>query len=217
MEKILYFISIFLVILVYLSSKSDPGSFLDRILSKINSIGVIYIAIGIYITYKIFSENINEIKRNNTLKIIDRSLLGTIKLINDNYSKCPNFCDSLFYSWQRETLGNKKRKYDIEDSWESVLQISFQIFQAFEDVLTVSNIDQTGFYVWIANFMPWAHSKKLKKAWDTLYPNFADKTIEFGNFMFKVSNENIPRNTSEYKKRAKEIFEMPFIRNLLYK
>jgi nitrate reductase NapE component len=142
----------------------------------------VYIAFGIYITFEIFNQTTEEMKRQTTLKITDRSLLGNLKLIYENYDKCPNFCSSLFFSWQQP---KSKAETTKEDDWQTVLMLSFNIFQAFEDILTVSQVDQTGIYVWIANFIPWCRSKKLKEQWDILYPNFALRTVEFGNFLFR--------------------------------
>ena len=191
---------IFSIILVYISTISPKDSFFDRLLSKINAISVVYIAVGIYITFEIFNQTTGEMRRQTTLKIIDRSLLGNIKLIIDNYSKCPRFVSSMFYSWQKPS--NLKEPTG-EDDWSTVMLISFNLFQAFEDILTVSDVDQTGIYVWIANFLPWCRSQDLKKSWKILYPNFADRTIKFGNLLFEFSMGNPePANVEEYRSLA---------------
>jgi hypothetical protein len=173
---------------------------MDRVLSKINAISVVYIAVGIYITFEIFNQTTEEMKRQTTLKIIDRSLLGNIKLINDNYEKCPRFCSSLFFSWQKPKNMPEPTK---EDDWQTVLMLSFNIFQAFEDILTVSEVDQTGLYVWIANFIPWCRSPKLKELWLELYPNFALRTVEFGNYLFDTClDQPEPRDPMEYQEKS---------------
>lgn len=205
LNSLLIVILVLSMILVYFSTVSKKDSFFDRLLSKINAISVIYVAIGIYITFKIFNQNTGEMRRQNTLKIIDRSLLGNIKLITENYDKCPKFCSSLFYSWQKPT-GNKEP--EGEDEWPTVLMLSFNIFQAFEDILTVSDVDQTGLYVWIANFMPWCRSQYLKKAWEELYPNFGDRTILFTNLLFEYCYDNPePIDAKEYKTKSHEFVD----------
>ena len=188
------------IILVYYSTIAPKESFLDRVLSKINAISVVYIAVGIYITFEIFNQTTEEMKRQTTLKIIDRSLLGNIKLIMDNYDKCPRFCSSLLFSWQKPKNIPEPRK---EDDWNVIMKISFNIFQAFEDILTVSEVDQTGLYVWIANFIPWCRSQKLKELWLQLYPNFALRTIKFTNYLFDIClNQPEPKNSKEYQEKA---------------
>ena len=191
------------VILVYFSTKAVKESFMDRLLSKINAISVVYIAVGIYITFEIFNQTTGEMRRQTTLKIIERSLLGNMKLIIDNYEKCPKLCSSLFYGWQKPKSFVPLNK---EDNWETKIFVSFNIFQAFEDILTVSEVDQTGLYVWIANFLPWASSPYLKESWDILYPNFADRTIAFGNFLFKNCLDKAkPNNVIEYKEYSDKL------------
>ena len=175
-------------------------------MNKINAISVVYIAVGIYITFEIFNQTTEEMKRQTTLKIIDRSLLGNIKLIIENYNKCPKFASSLFYEWQKPNTFKESVLGD--DDWQIVLMISFNIFQAFEDILTVSDVDQTGLNVWIANFMPWCKSKYLKKTWEQLYPNYADRTIMFANLLFKNCLEkDEPKNAEEYKLLSKKIVD----------
>ena len=201
------------IILVYISTVAPKDSFFDRLLSKINAISVVYIAVGIYITFEIFNQTTGEMKRQTTLKIIDRSLLGNIKLIIDSYDKCPKFSSSMFYSWQKPS---NFREPEGEDDWSIVTMVSFNIFQAFEDILTVSDVDQTGLYVWIANFMPWCRSKYLKKAWDQLYPNYADRTILFGNLLFDFCYEKPePKDPEEYKHLAHVIVDSKEFNNIL--
>lgn len=201
------------VVLVYYSTMAPKESFLDRVLSKINAISVVYIAVGIYITFEIFNQTTEEMKRQTTLKIIDRSLLGNIKLIMDNYEKCPRFCSSLFFSWQKPKNIKESTK---EDDWNIVLMISFNIFQAFEDILTVSEVDQTGLYVWIANFIPWCRSKKLKELWLELYPNFALRTIKFGNYLFdSCLDQPEPKDAKEYQQKSFEIVNSEEFKKIL--
>jgi hypothetical protein len=205
--KMYLFISAFIisVFLVYFSTTAPKESFLDRLLSKINAISVVYIAVGIYITFEIFNQTTDEMRRQTTLKIIDRSLLGNVKLIIENYNKCPKFASSLFYSWQKPA---SFKEPEGEDDWTTVIMISFNIFQAFEDILTVSDVDQTGLYVWLANFMPWCRSKYLRKAWDQLYPNYADRTVLFGNLLFNTFYDKPePKNSEEYKILARNLVE----------
>ena len=92
-----------------------------------------------------------------------------------------------------------------EDDWTIVNYLSTLMFQSWEDFLTSVDIDKTGDYVWIANYLQWTQSKVLKGIWATMYPNYSNRTIAFGNFLFR--QEGTPRNAAELKSIALNIVQ----------
>ena len=150
--------------------------------------------------------------RETTLKIIERSFLGNLSLIYDNYDKCPQFCSSLFFSWQLPKIPQPTQQ---EDNFQLVMKIASNIFQAFEDILTVIDTDKTGLYVWIANFMPWCQSQKLQEIWFLLYPNYSLRTIDFVNFMFKNCLGFEPKDSQEYQKKSFDLSNSEELKNIL--
>jgi hypothetical protein len=138
-------------------------------------------------------------------------------MIKEEYKNCPELCDSLYFDWQKKEMNwNAKDSYEIKDEWDSVLNISVHIFQAFEDVLTVSELDQTGMYVWVANFIQWCHSPQLRKSWNVLKPNYAITTREFGNFLFEyIASNPAPQNITELTDLSIKLAESDEITKLL--
>ena len=67
------------------------------------------------------------------------------------------------------------------------------IFQSFEDFLTSHQLDETGDYVWICNYIQLASSPILEQKWYVLKSNFANTTISFGDLLFN-SVRNIKIN-----------------------
>jgi hypothetical protein len=201
---------------LYLAAKTEPNSFLDRFSIKLQSMVTIFLATLVYLSYNIQNEAITVRQQETTLKIIERSWLGVNSIINTEYSKCPNFINSLYFDWQKKEMNWKTHSSQIEDQWTSILYLSVQIFQAFEDVLTVSNLDQTGFYVWIANFLQWCSSNELRKSWNVLKPNFATSTRKFGDFIFEYLSSNPhPKNITELTELSKQLADSPEIKDLL--
>ncbi len=144
-------------------------------------------------------------------------MVGIVSKIQENYHKCPNFCSSLFFEWQKKQLTASYKNLDGVDDWPTVMAISIEIFQSWENVLTVSSVDETEFYVWICNFIQWAKSPHLYKAWLVLYPNYADKTIKFGNILFREVQKNPPKNTKELKELGLNIYNKEEIKKLINK
>ncbi len=202
--------------MIYLAAKSNPDSFLDRFSNKISSLMILFFATLVYLSYNIQNDAIQIRQQETTLKIIERSWLGINNIINTEYSKCPNFINTLYFDWQKNEMNWKTHSSQVEDQWTSILYLSVQIFQAFEDVLTVSNLDQTGLYVWIANFIQWCSYNELRKSWNVLKPNFAAPTRKFCDFIFEylISNPH-PKNINELTELSKQLADSPEIKNLM--
>jgi hypothetical protein len=92
-------------ILVVISAKSESNSFLDRFSTKLSALLFLYLALGVFLTYDLQNISIDDRQRETTLKIVERSWMGVNKIICDYHSKCPQFCDSLYFDWQKKPLG----------------------------------------------------------------------------------------------------------------
>lgn len=168
----------------------------------------IFIPVGIYLTYTIFSGQLNEMRVNATYRMIDRGWLGINKHFIENYDKCPNLINSLSYDWQVNILGNKPYKINQdEDDWTASNYVSNCIFQSIEDFMTAIGLDETAPEVWVSNFIPWANSKMLNNNWLVLKSNYSDTTIEFIDYLFVITskNRNKIKNTSDVGQLAKYI------------
>lgn len=213
---VLIFMTIVGVYLAVMSAKSPESSFLDRLSEKLNALLFLYLAIGVFLNFNLQKMILKKDEQEATLKIIERSWLGINKMISEEYKNCPEFCDSLYFDWQKKEMNWKPQEsYKVKNEWYSVSNISIHIFQSFEDVLTVSDLDKTGMYVWIANFIQWCHSPHLRKSWNVLKPNYASKTREFGDYLFEyISSNPAPQNITELTDISIKLAESNEMKNL---
>ena len=67
--------------------------------------------------------------------------------------------NSLYFDWQKKVLGSEEQQTSEGDKWYAVNYLSILIFQAWEDFITSAKIDDTGYIVWMNNFLQWSNSK----------------------------------------------------------
>ena len=211
------FIIIFFVVFLmwYVVYRAPKNTALDRFTDKLIVVGSIFIPIGIYLTYKVFSLQLEQMGRDATFRIIDRSWLNVNKSFADYYKECPNFINSLYFDWQKKVLGienNTKEK----DGWSAVKYICDLIFQSWEDFITSSKIDETGDIVWINCFIPWCNSTLLKNNWNVLKSNYAPTTQELGDYMFYMIHFHKPKNVVELSNLGTLIVKSKRYREILY-
>jgi len=182
-----------------------PNTYLAQLAKRIPLLTEYFLAVGVYYTYVIFNATIDGMKRDATYKIIDRGWILPNEKINTHRDQCPNFVDSLYFSWQKKSMASQSSRSSAEDDWTTVNYLSTLMFQAWEDFLTSVEIDQTGDYVWIANYLQWTQSKTLEAVWATMYPNYSNRTIAFGNYLFRQKGR--PGNAAELKAMAQAIIQ----------
>ena len=210
------FLGIVITFILYVIRK-DKNSLISKFTDKISIISSLFVPIGIYLTYTVFSLQFEESKISSTFRIIDRSWLNVNKIFVDYYDKCPTFINSLSFDWQKKVLGSEIQNSNQGDDWYAVNYISVCIFQAFEDFLTSALDDETGQYVWIANFLQWTNSDILRNNWSVLKSNFSDTTEMFGDYLFLMSDTHIKQitNVSELTTLSKNIAESEEFKNIL--
>jgi hypothetical protein len=157
------------------------GGFFDRFTGKIEAISTAFIAVGVYLTFKIFEIEQYSKEAQMNLNLVDKGW----RLVNDeiarNYQLCPNFINSLFFDWQKEIMtsnymADKTKSESVTDDWTNVNYISCLIFQAVEDFLTVITVYDVGSFVWINCFIGFFNSPILIKIWNSQKQNYALKT-----------------------------------------
>ena len=202
MNKNIIYFSIFLICAysyIWYVIKRDKNSLINKFTDKMVVISSIFVPIGIYLTYTVFSLQLEESRINSTFRIIDRSWLNINKIFVDYYDKCPTFINSLGFDWH------------------AVNYISICIFQAFEDFETSAVNDETGHYVWIANFLQWTNSEILRNNWSVLKSNFSDTTQKFGDYLFLMSSiyRNQITNVAELNNIAKTLADSEEFKNII--
>ena len=219
-DILLIIILILLLLITWYVVTKGQNHFLDKFTKKFSVVGTIFIPLGIFLTYKVFSLQLEALKRDATYKMIDRGWLDVNKKFTEYYKDCPNFIDSLYFDWQTKTLGlqnNMSYQTHNNDKWYAINYLSILIFQSWEDYITSSKIDETGANVWINNFLQWSNSKMLRKAWSVLKTNFAETTQEFGDYLFYISSVYVPTNETELNNLSKMVSESEKFKNILKK
>lgn len=206
--------------IVYVVKSTNKGNITSNFTEKLVLLSSIFVPIGIYLTYTIFSRQIKELRVNATYRMIDRGWLSINKQFIEYNVKCPNLIDSLAYDWQITALGEKSYKLrDVRDDWVGSNYISNCIFQSIEDFLIGSVLDETPAEVWISNFIPWTNSKLLNQHWLALKANYADTTQEFVNYLFLIAskNRNQIKKSSDIEKIAKDVAKSDVFNDIVNK
>lgn len=209
-----------IIYLIWIVSRKKAGTFLDKFTNKFSIIGSIFIPVGIFLTYRVFSLQHQSMQREATFQILDRGWIGVNEKLVEYHDEAPKFIDSLYFDWQRNVLGTSNYSGDTkvkEDKWYAVNYLSILIFQAWEDFLTASDIDQTGSVVWLNNFLQWTSSPMLRNNWSVLKSNFADTTQQFGDHLFYVSSMYKPKNESELNNLAEMVYNSDQFKSILSK
>lgn len=206
--------------LIIYASYSKVGSFIDRLTSKIPTIATFIIALGIIITYQVFTVTLLSARREATYKIVDRAFTNIIKAMDDNYEKCPEFINSLFFPWQK-TVFNRPEPTGEEkpDRWTCQLYLSTLIFQSWEDFLTdleswwdlqvTIEYNETDERSWLAIFLGWAQSKELREIFKTQQLEYNDTTVHLANLMFEYLDKYQINNAEDLDNLTGLIFNDP--------
>lgn len=217
---VLFSLIFIMVYIVYVVKSTNRGNITSNFTEKILLLSSIFVPIGIYLTYTIFSRQMLEMRINATFRSIDRGWLSINKQFIEYSDKCPNLIDSLAYDWQINALGKKQYKLSQEeDDWVATNYISNCIFQSMEDFMVSSALDETSPEVWISNFIPWVNSNILAKKWLVLKSNYAPRTIELADYLFAIvsKNRNQIKNGSDIDKLAKDILKSDVFLDIMRK
>lgn len=215
-EIFLFIMCIILMYTMWHVTKKGEKSKISIFVSKFSIIGSIFIPVGIYLTYRVFSLQLQSMKREATYKVIDRGWLNINKSFLEYYKECPTFINSLYYTWQKKVLG-EEIKYNTKDKWYAVNYISISIFQGWEDFITSTDIDDTGDVVWANNFLQWANSPILYNNWHVLKTNFAETTQLFGDFLFFTARENKIMNSEDLYNESTKFVNSDMYKSIIHK
>ena len=217
---VLFSLIFIMVYIVYVVKSTNRGNITSNFTEKLVLLSSIFIPIGIYLTYTIFSRQMLEMRINATFRSIDRGWLSINKQFVEYFDRCPNLIDSLAYDWQIHALGETSHKLrDARDDWVASNYVSNCIFQSMEDFMTGSLLDETGPEVWVSNFIPWANSKILNRHWLALKSNYSSTTIEFVEYLFAIvsKNRNKINNASDIDKLAQDILKSDVFLDIMSK
>ena len=201
-------ILLLLILFIIYGSSVPVNNIIDRITNKLELLSGFFIGCGVILTVFIFNISDIEARKNITLTFIDKSWININRKLNDNYSKCPNFINSLYFSWSKnnnsnvtstlvDALKGSFEKTTNNDNWFAINDISSNIFQSWEDFLTLQNFDESDKIGWINKFLGWAVSLQLKNIWKNHKQNYNITTQKFGDLLFNYLSTNNPQNSQD--------------------
>jgi hypothetical protein len=188
---------ILLILLIIYSSTVPIGNIMDRITNKLELLSGFFIGCGVILTVFIFNISDMQARKNITINFIDKSWININNKLNNNYSKCPNFINSLGFNWSKNNNSSNKtiNNDDNNDNWYAINDISSNIFQSWEDFLTLSEFNESDKISWINKFLGWAVSPQLKNIWLNHKQNYNIITQQFGDLLFDSLSDHIPQDS----------------------
>lgn len=192
------------IIIFIIAAFLPAGNIFERISTKIGGIIQILFVIGLFISYQTYTNNVNSSKLIQQAGLTEKGWVQVYEKIQSNYSKCPDFCNSLTYPWQKPSGVELKTG---KDEYGSVLSISILIFQSLSNVLGYFMYTDSGDSMneWLSSFIVWAHSDTLYEIWNKNKFIYDELTIKFGDKIFNEVRKNEPKNNSDVVRLANEI------------
>lgn len=201
----------------YIAFFLKPKTRLERFVDKFSVIAAVFVPIGIFTTFLVFQIQSEKLKRESTYTIIDRSWLDINQKLKDNFEQAPHFVNSLYFSWQKKGQHICIQETKKCDEWYVVNYLCISIFQAWEDFLTSSKVDQVVNQIWIHNFLQWANSTILKEKWQVLKGNLAPTTQFFGDYLFEMVEQNKPKNQEELQNLSQSMYQSRRYKRIIQK
>ncbi len=186
---IIIFLIVSIVISIVLTLLQNPENYTHsrlRVFFNVTSIiGSILVAIGLIYSTQVIEDGKNLTRAQQTLNLVERCELNPIRKMTDFYEKCPNFVVSLFP--QKGIFPNAPKGVIDDDA--CVLQLCFEMIQAFEDHFTASQYDLTTEKAWVGTFLQWTSSQKFYEIFLKIYPNFNEQTVNYAKILFEYSRK----------------------------
>jgi len=187
-----------------LSTFFKPNNIFEIISIKIGDIIRILFLLGLVISYQTYVNNSKNIELSQQITLTEKSWVLVYDKIQSYYSKCPEFCNSLSFSWQIPANVIAKKG---EDDYGAVLSLSIYIFQSFASVLHYFLYSEGTDIMneWISSFIIWTNSDTLYDVWNKNKFIYTNTTIAFVDKIFYSVRNNRPKNENDIKKMSSDI------------
>lgn len=175
-------------------------------ISIMGSMAVVVLGVNVYVSTVGLQTQNSVNSAQFTKESIDKLWLFPNQILTEKRNARPEFLASFYYN--NLTLYELTKNLSTSPTPQSEIDeqyISIVLIQCWEDYLTFRTLEKTGDDVWLCNFLQWAQSPFLKKAFDTLKYNFASLTRDFADLLFEnaalipipSNNPKIYRDTVE--------------------
>jgi hypothetical protein len=190
-----FVVCIFLIILIYISCFYPPNYIISNFVSRLPIATHFFIGMGIVLTFWIFQNNYEKNINDTSFAVTERSFINIYKLMSNNYKICPDFIDSLEYTYGKnhneELHNNIPNKYmkDDKQARSTKIYISICIFQAIEDYITSASLTHISDAEWFCTFYSLLYSTQLQQMWEKLKINFGQKTFAYINLVIGIAKK----------------------------
>ena len=192
------------IILTILAAFFGSNNILNIISLKISDIIKILLLLGLFISYQTYVNNSKNSELSQQATLTEKSWVLVYDKIQSYYSKCPEFCNSLSFSWQipKNVIVEKGG-----DDYGAVLSLSIYIFQSFASVLNYFLYSESLDIMneWISSFILWANSDTLYDVWNKNKFIYGKTTIEFVDKIFLEVRKNPPKSECNIKEMSSKI------------
>ena len=206
------------IIITFISAFYETESTVEKISIKIGNVIQILFLIGLLLSYKTYVDTSKQVVLTQQSLLTEKGWVGVYDKIHDYYKSCPNFCDSLSYSWQVPGyIQNKTHSSSVStDNYGAILSLSVLIFQSFESVVNYFLYYDTSETLneWLCSFIIWANSKTLYDIWTTNKFIYDKSTQVFVDKIFASVKETTPRNNTDVINLAEAICKSDEVRNM---
>jgi hypothetical protein len=183
--SILALIFIIAIVISYIYTSKEFAESKYYIFFRIlEGIALVLVAYGLILTAISAREEQNLNFINTTYLVIDRCKLNILNKINISYPICPNFIASLNLLY--DIPGNN----NIQDKEIDIYNLSNNLLQAIEDVITGDKFDLTQVNSWISFYMPWCCSDTFYIMWKKIMESFNNITNGLVYILFEYANKN---------------------------
>lgn len=152
---------------------------------------------------------------SRTEQAITEEWLQPNKMLADEADKIPQFTGSLYANnsalYAACSSGNGPdcaREFQQQTT-------AVDLFQRWENYLTLRAFDKTGDRVWISNFLQWAASPELRKLWVILKHNYKGTTQKLASLLFEYSDKENPRTAEQFTATSQKLVADPRFQQLV--
>lgn len=200
-------ITLISIIIMFISTFYKENSLLDRFSIKLGDIVQALFLFGIILSYQTYTLSQKESVLTAQSNITDKSWTIVYDKIQNYYSYCPYFCNTLFFSWQKPAYMSNTELNIQNDNFVYILSLSMFIFQSFVGLISyfLYYDVEDSLTEWISSFLMWANSDILYDIWKQNKILYGPLTQNFVDLLFIKVREKPPTNVTDLKNISLEI------------
>lgn len=223
---IILMVQIIAIILIIISFRFYKNKFLINLIPKLPILTGLLTSTGIILTYLLFSNTYAKNINDTSVDITRHEFRDIYKSMSDNYYRCPNFINSLYFDYIKNETFNKNLNYESlynnedyngEDQM-AINYISISIFQSVANYVITSGLAETSDAKWFGIYMGFFSSKELQKRWNLFKYSYGARTQNLVALIIKTLEENKFNSGDDVNRISREVVGkktyLPLIQNI---